>query len=635
MLRFGERALKLVKLPILIAMIGAFVSLLLPASADAGARGRFVIIRNWRWNAILTATVLFNITVSLTCYSQIGWQLSWSDEFEGSTINPNNWAFDTGTGPPYPGWGNNELEYYTSRPQNAYVTNGMLHIVARQESYSSSSYTSAKMKTAGMFSQTYGRFEFYAKLPAGQGYWPALWLMPQSSVYGGWAASGEIDIVEVRGSNPANVLGTIHYGGAYPNQAQSSGPSFTFPGGGSVTNFHLYALEWGSNSIRWYIDGQLYETQTSWWSSSNPTNTNIRNPYPAPFDQPFYIIMNLAVGGNFGGNPDASTVFPGEMLVDYVRVFHWVTGPPVPPVLRLRFKLDDPTGSTTTSSDTSGGGASVNLQMLNGTGAPMDYHGAANSGVGAPLTASRALDFSSNTAQPGIPGPVAAATNASLGFGVVSNFVVSMWFKQNHLMTSGANIGPRLFLLGKGTPSDTGVADSLGLKFQTSSQLYFQMGATTASATFATDLPTNIWIFVAAVYDGASIKLYQGTETNGVALISSTGASGTIDLGSSAALFLGNRQNLQRSFDGWLADVRFHTGSGDAAFVERLRTSALAAPSTLSIQSSGTNITINWTTGTLQSSPDMLGPWTNIAGATSPYLVVPADPQQFFRLQVQ
>src|SRR3954452_1487500 len=182
-------------------------------------------------------------------------QLAWSDEFDGSAIDPSRWAFDTGNGPPgLAGWGNNELEYYTSRAQNAYVTNGILHIVARQEAFGGQNYTSAKMKTVGLFSKTYGRFEFRALLPQGQGYWPGLWMMPQDSVYGGWAASGEIDVMENKGSNPTNVLGTIHFGGQWPTNSQSHGPSYTFQGGDSVTNWHVYSVEWTTNSIKWFVD---------------------------------------------------------------------------------------------------------------------------------------------------------------------------------------------------------------------------------------------------------------------------------------------------------------------------------------------------------------------------------------------
>jgi beta-glucanase (GH16 family) len=239
----------------------------------------------------------------------VQWNIVWSDEFNSNSINTNNWMFETGNNN---GWGNDELEYYTGRTNNACVNNGILHIVARQESTNTYSYTSARMKTQNLYSKTYGRFEFRARLPHGQGYWPALWMMPRDSVYGGWAASGEIDVMENRGSTPTTTGGTIHYGGSWPDNVYS-GASYVFPGGGVATNFHNYMLEWSANSIKWYVDGVLYQTQTSWWSSGGP--------YPAPFDQPFYLIMNLAVGGNYGGDPDGTTVFPGEMQVDYVRVY--------------------------------------------------------------------------------------------------------------------------------------------------------------------------------------------------------------------------------------------------------------------------------------------------------------------------
>jgi beta-glucanase (GH16 family) len=255
--------------------------------------------------------------ISGTVPPQTDWNIVWSDEFNGTGIDYSHWKFETGGG----GWGNNELEYYTSRPQNAYVTNGSLHIAAIHENYSGATYTSARMKSQGLFTKKYGRFEFRAKLPTGKGFWPALWMMPEDSVYGGWAASGEIDIMENKGSDSTSVLGTIHFGGAYPNQDQSYGPSYAFPNGGSVTNFHTYLLDWSPSSISWSVDGQVYETQTSWWSSSNPTNTSIRNPFPAPFNQTFYLIMNVAVGGNFDGNPTNTAIFPGEMQVDYVRVY--------------------------------------------------------------------------------------------------------------------------------------------------------------------------------------------------------------------------------------------------------------------------------------------------------------------------
>jgi beta-glucanase (GH16 family) len=245
------------------------------------------------------------------------WQLTWQDEFTGAAIDTSKWKFDLGNGPPA-GWGNNELEYYTSRTQNAFVQSDVLHIKAIKESYSGYNYTSARMKTKDLFSQTYGRYEFSAKLPLGQGLWPAVWMMPQDSAYGGWAASGEIDILEAKGQNSSVVQGTIFYGGAWPNQ-KSSTKTYTLPGGGSIADFHEYVLEWEPTEIRWYVDGYLYETQNSWYTTGYP--------YPAPFDKPFYVIMNLAVGGNYVGSPNSSTPFPSEMQVDYIRVYTAVPEP--------------------------------------------------------------------------------------------------------------------------------------------------------------------------------------------------------------------------------------------------------------------------------------------------------------------
>jgi len=245
-----------------------------------------------------------------TCEAQGGWRLVWSDEFDGASIDTNHWEFETGNNG---GWGNNELEFYTRRPDNAYESNGVLHIVAEHTGTNDLAYTSARMKSEGLFAHQYGRFEFRAKFPKGKGYWPALWLMPKDSAYGGWPACGEIDVAENKGDYPAVVQGTIHYAAPGGGHVQST-DYYTFPAAGDKANtFHTYALEWTTNSISWYVDNQLYETQTNWSTAAAP--------YPAPFNQPFYIIMNLAIGGNYDGNPDTNTVFPGEMQVDYVRVY--------------------------------------------------------------------------------------------------------------------------------------------------------------------------------------------------------------------------------------------------------------------------------------------------------------------------
>ncbi len=280
-----------------------------------------------------------------------GWKLAWADEFDGAAIDRSKWDFDLGNGffsydanQWIAGWGNGELQFYTREPENAFVTNGMLHIRALKESIHGCGYSSARMKTrardgSALFSRAYGRFEFRAKLPTGRGIWPALWMLPQEDAYGTWAASGEIDVLEVRGHEPGKILGTLHYGSRWPANV-NSGAEHLLPAGQTVADFHVYALEWEPGAMRWFFDGACYSTQTFWWSCSKmdgpkgaaPAAESDLNPWPAPFDRPFYLIMNLAVGGGFPGNPDATTKFPAEMLVDYVRVYERPAGPgPVQP----------------------------------------------------------------------------------------------------------------------------------------------------------------------------------------------------------------------------------------------------------------------------------------------------------------
>ncbi len=274
-----------------------------------------------------------------------GWKLAWSDEFDGPKLDRAKWDFDRGNGFKSPegnqwiaGWGNNELQFYTNRTENAYLKDGMLHIRAVKESYKHCDYTSARLKTRKedkslLFAKKYGRFEFRAKLPTGQGVWPAIWLLPQDEKYGGWAASGEIDLMEAKGQNPHVVQGTLHYGGHWPENTYIK-KEYTLPDKGTIADFHVYALEWDPSEIRWYVDDKLYSTQNFWWSCSDEQggkglpamDASELNPWPAPFDHPFYIVMNVAVGGQFLGNPDASTVFPVEMVVDYVRVYDRVEG---------------------------------------------------------------------------------------------------------------------------------------------------------------------------------------------------------------------------------------------------------------------------------------------------------------------
>lgn len=274
-----------------------------------------------------------------------GWKLVWSDEFDGDEIDPKKWDRDLGNGfysydanQWISGWGNNELQYYTREPENAFVKDGQLHLRAIKESYQGCGYTSAKLKSrkrdgGELFAKKYGRFEWKAKLPTGQGVWPALWMLPQDEKYGTWPSSGEIDVLEARGQKPTEVLGTLHFGSRWPANTEAS-RSYALPKQGTIADFHVYAVEWEPGEIRWFVDEEKYATQTFWWSSSKlegdkgvvPAKESDLNPWPAPFDQPFYLVMNVAVGGKFLGNPDKSTRFPAEMLVDYVRVYDKVGG---------------------------------------------------------------------------------------------------------------------------------------------------------------------------------------------------------------------------------------------------------------------------------------------------------------------
>jgi beta-glucanase (GH16 family) len=259
----------------------------------------------------------------------------WSDEFSGSKLDASKWEYQIGngfgSGTSYvAGWGNDELEYYTDRKDNLFVKDGILTIRARKERIEGAAngakaafdWTSARIRTAGRFSRAYGRIEIRAKLPAGQGFWPAFWMLPEEpSKYGVWAASGELDIMEGKGGTPGTVHHTIHYGAFWPNNVYAT-TEYAFPASDS-TDWHTYAVEWVPGSIRWYVDGVRSAHEEAWWSASTakPASDADLNPWPAPYDQPFHILMNLAVGGRFGGNPDETTPNAGDLLVDYVRVY--------------------------------------------------------------------------------------------------------------------------------------------------------------------------------------------------------------------------------------------------------------------------------------------------------------------------
>jgi len=244
-----------------------------------------------------------------------GWTLVWSDEFnlpDGSSPDASKWNLVTGGN----GFGNAELESYTNRPQNAEIQNGNLVITVLKESYTgadmvSHDYTSARLNSSNKFAQAYGRFEARIKIPYGQGMWPAFWLLGSDLSSKAWPTCGEIDIMENIGREPSIVHGTIH-GPGYSGD-KGIGSPFSFPDGRKFADdFHVYAVEWSPKQIKFFVDDNLYATRTP---ADLPAGTKW------VYDHPFFILLNLAVGGKWPGNPDATTVFPQQMLVDYVRVY--------------------------------------------------------------------------------------------------------------------------------------------------------------------------------------------------------------------------------------------------------------------------------------------------------------------------
>jgi len=240
------------------------------------------------------------------------WKLVWSDEFKGKKLDYSKWGVEENAF----GGGNQELQLYTDRKENIRIADGHLIIEARKDnpgiSGTTRQYSSGRLRTKHRGDWKYGRVEVRAKLPQGKGIWPAIWMLPTGVKYGGWAASGEIDIMELVGHKPNQVLGTLHHGDKWPKN-KHTGTSFDLAKGTFADDFHKFAIVWEKGRIRWYVDGKLYQTQTKWSTTAAP--------FPAPFDQPFHLILNIAVGGRLPGNPDGSTKFPQQMTVDYVRVY--------------------------------------------------------------------------------------------------------------------------------------------------------------------------------------------------------------------------------------------------------------------------------------------------------------------------
>jgi beta-glucanase (GH16 family) len=239
-----------------------------------------------------------------------GWRLVWSDDFnqpDGAAPDPAKWGYDVGGD----GWGNHESEYYTTRTNNARIEGHQLVIEARAEKFEGNRYTSARLLTKGKHSWTFGRFEARMKIPRGQGIWPAFWMLGTNLDIVGWPACGEVDIMENIGKEPDKIHGTVH-GPGYSGGNGIGGPATLAGGGALADDFHVFALECETNRVTWMLDGRPYFSVT-------PTNLPAKARWV--FNQPKFLILNLAVGGAWPGYPDQTTTFPRRLVVDYVRVY--------------------------------------------------------------------------------------------------------------------------------------------------------------------------------------------------------------------------------------------------------------------------------------------------------------------------
>ncbi|MDO7874513.1 glycoside hydrolase family 16 protein [Hymenobacter sp. ASUV-10] len=232
--------------------------------------------------------------------------LEWEDDFNGSSLNAQNWTPEVKDG-----WYNNEKQATTSDRRNLTVTGGNLVITALKENYNGKAYTSARIVTKGNQDFRFGRIDVRAKLPKGKGIWPAIWLLGSNDSQVSWPACGEIDIMELKGSNPQTSLTALHFGNSVATKPPALTSAYSLPNGLFSDDFHVFTLVRSLNKMRFYVDNNEYFSATD------------KDVSVYPFNNPFYMILNVAVGGDFDGDPDASTVFPQQMLVDYVKYYKY------------------------------------------------------------------------------------------------------------------------------------------------------------------------------------------------------------------------------------------------------------------------------------------------------------------------
>jgi len=644
--------------------------------------------------ALILAALLWRPTTS-----HAAWQLAWSDEFNGTSVDTSKWTFETGNNN---GWGNGEREYYTSRTNNAYVSGGMLHIIALQESMGGFPYTSARMKTQGLFSRKYGRFEFRAKLPQGLGFWPALWMMGNNISSVGWPACGEIDVMESKGSWSNQVQGTLHYSDASNNHLQQT-RMFTLPtSGDSVTNFHIYAVEWATNSIKWTVDSTTVQTWTTWSSSTGP--------YPAPYNQPFFILMNLAIGGQYLGSPsdaaiNANTTFPGEMQVDYVRVYDDVPAPPLAPT---GLTIGQGQAKAYLSWDTSTSGATgYNLRRATVSGGPYSVIGTSGTNSYVDTTASscatyyyvvsatNSLGESSNSSETAVSlGAFAVAVNS--GGSAANQFLADTNFTGG---TQAAPVSTTIDTTGVIAPAPQavyqterygnftytftnltpGVTHKVRLHF---AETYWTSVGQRRFNVFinGTQVLTNFDIITAAgaankatvqefnITPGAGqiaiqyVTVTDNAKSSGIEILLPRTAApiaandgpiyetATLNLTASTVPSATYHWTGPNGFTSSTQNPTIPNVTTNAAGLYSVTTTLIgsscvstAATTSVTIQSrsslsfhlSGSTLTLNWPAGPLQSATNVTGPWTDIGSGITSTNITVSQPRQFFRVKLQ
>ncbi len=660
-----------------------------PVASATSERGRF--------RAGLAIGVLLLALLALGVgTASAAWQLVWSDEFDGASVDTTKWKFETGNNN---GWGNAEREYYTGRTNNAYVSGGLMHIVARLETTNGFPFTSARMKTQGLFAKPYGRFEYRARLPQGVGCWPALWMMGTNITSVGWPACGEIDVMENKGTWNNQVQGTIHYSDSANNHLQQT-KTYTLPtAGDSVTNFHTYAVEWTTNSIKWLVDSNLIQTWTTWSSSTGP--------YPAPFNQPFFLLMNLAIGGNYVSNPTdsqiiAGTAFPVEMQVDYVRVYDYVVVAPSAPT---GLKASAGNAKVYLSWDSSASGATgYNVKRSSYAGGPYATIASVSTNNYTDLTAANCSTYYYVVSATNVVGESANSAEATAALGgfalaVNSGGSAAGQFVADGYFSGGTQAGPvntnidtsdvsapapqsvyQTERYGNFTYTFPGLIAGLGYKLRlhfaetywnSVGQRWFNVfinGAqvlTNFDIVAAAGAPRKAVIqeFTASPISGQITVQYStvtdNAKSSGIELLLPPPAVPSASYNS--PMYEGMALNLAAS----TIPGATYDWTGPNGFTSPLQNPSIAAAGTnasgvyqvaatlggctspaasvnvtvqplpaISVQQNNGTLVLDWPAGVLQYATNVTGPWADLAGSTAPHTNTSRAPQEFYRLKL-